>query len=61
MKYKYEVTIKIESDRALKLVDKDLIQEHRLFAFVETKRNVPYDPYIAINSIEVKSRKVKGE
>lgn len=62
MKNKYILTLEIESDKALKAVEKALLQEHRVSAFVETKRKTQNMPYICINWIDLKpADKLKGE
>ena len=52
MKYKYKLTLEIDSNRALKAVNQYLIQEHRVFGFVETKTK-PHEKMACIDLVAI--------
>ncbi len=59
MKYKYLLTIEIESDTALKAVDKAMLQEHRVMAFVKTVCKKSFLPYVCVNWLNLKKANIK--
>jgi len=50
MKYKYELVLQIESDKAIKPIQLELIQDSALHSIVEPKK-AKYFPYILIKKI----------
>ena len=54
MKNKYILTIEVESDKALKTVQKNLIQDCALFSLIEPKRKTDFNmPYTIITKIKL--------